>query len=375
MRMVTLGETGRYINGAAFKPTDWTDSGLPIIRIQNLTGTGEKFNYTTRTVKSELTVEPGDLLLSWSATLDVYRWNGPRGLLNQHIFRVLPADGVDADYLFYALKSVLIQLQAKTHGSTMKHITRGDFEKTCVPLPPLPDQRRIVDVLARAEGLVRLHREAVAKTREIIPALFLDIFGDPAGNPKGWPVERFGSLATCRLGKMLDKKKQTGLNRRRYLGNANVRWGSFDLVGLKQMDFSEDDRREFALRQGDLLICEGGEVGRCAIWRGELDECYFQKALHRARPDPSKCCSEFLEWHLWFAAHAGQLARESAISTIAHLTGVILERLSVPLPPLSLQTCFAEHVARIRGIQAQAESALAKSQAAFQALLHRAFSG
>ena len=168
MTMTALGETARFVNGAAFKPSDWGSEGLPIIRIQNLTGTGESFNVTARQTKPELVVEPGDLLVSWSATLDVYRWNGSRGLLNQHIFKVLPRRGIDPDYLFYALKNALAELSAKTHGSTMKHVVRGDFESTQVRIPPLPEQRRIVDILSRAESIVRLRREAQKKAAELI---------------------------------------------------------------------------------------------------------------------------------------------------------------------------------------------------------------
>ncbi|MFN8892352.1 MAG: type I restriction endonuclease subunit S [Betaproteobacteria bacterium] len=112
MRRVRLGDAARFINGAAFKPTDWASEGLPIIRIQNLTGTGEHFNYTTRKVKDELVVEQGDLLVSWSATLDVYRWAGPRGLLNQHIFKVLPKPGVDPDFLFFGYSEFRVGYRA-----------------------------------------------------------------------------------------------------------------------------------------------------------------------------------------------------------------------------------------------------------------------
>lgn len=176
MRTVPLGEVARFVNGAAFKPSDWSEQGLPIIRIQNLTGTGEKFNYTTRQTKPELIVEPGDLLVSWSATLDVYRWTGPRGVLNQHIFKVLSKVGVDPDFLFFALKSVIAELNTKTHGSTMKHVVRGDFESTHVYLPSLDEQRQIVDRLSRAEGIVRLHREASTKAQAILDALIANTF-------------------------------------------------------------------------------------------------------------------------------------------------------------------------------------------------------
>jgi type I restriction enzyme, S subunit len=194
MTLVPLGDTARFINGAAFKPADWADDGLPIIRIQNLTGTGETFNRTNRVVRNELIVEPGDLLVSWSATLDAYRWTGPRGVLNQHIFKVLPNDGVNPDYLFFALKQVIAELERKTHGSTMKHVVRSDFESTRIPLPVLSEQVRAVGLLSRAENIVRMRREAEQKAKEIIPAMFLDMFGDPGTNPKGWERVTLGDV-------------------------------------------------------------------------------------------------------------------------------------------------------------------------------------
>ena len=115
-----------------------------------------------------------------------------------------------------------------------------------------------------------------------------------------WSLIPFDDVAPSRLGKMLDGKKQTGKHARPYLRNENVQWGRFDLTDVSTMDFDEGDREEFALTPGDLIICEGGEPGRCAIWRGEIKECYFQKALHRARPVPSKAIPEYLLYLFWW---------------------------------------------------------------------------
>ena len=113
----------------------------------------------------------------------------------------------------------------------------------------------------------------------IFKSQFIELFGDPISNSKSLPIKQLSELASSRLGKMLDAKKQTGKHRHPYLANFNVQWFYFDFSTLNQMDFDEADQIEFSLENGDLMVCEGGEVGRCAIWRGEIKHCYFQKAF------------------------------------------------------------------------------------------------
>ena len=104
-------------------------------------------------------------------------------------------------------------------------------------------------------------------------------------------------VACIQLGKMLSPKVKTGKESYPYLRNQNVQWGRFDLVDLAVMDFNARDREKFELQYGDLLICEGGEPGRCAVWRGEIKNCYYQKAIHRVRPKPGAADPDFLaQW-------------------------------------------------------------------------------
>lgn len=135
----TLGDVAQFINGAAFKPEDWGDKGFPIIRIQNLTDTEKPFNRTVRVVADKLYVQPGDLLVSWSATLGVYTWNRSEvGVLNQHIFRVVPDEKkVDDRYLRHALSGALQSMGKHLHGATMQHVNRGEFLETALYLPAL----------------------------------------------------------------------------------------------------------------------------------------------------------------------------------------------------------------------------------------------
>jgi type I restriction enzyme S subunit len=367
MSLRALGETARFINGVAFKPTDWSNDGLPIIRIQNLTGTGEKFNYTSRQVRPELVVDPGDLLVSWSATLDVYRWNGPRGLLNQHIFKVLPEPGVDPDYLFYALKSALAELSAKTHGSTMKHVVRGDFESTRVQVPPIPKQQRIVDLLARAEGIVRLRREAEKKAAELIPSLFFDMFGDPATNPKGWKTKCLNDVSDVRDGTHDSPKyHEHGIP---FITSSHLRGNGIDFSEAKLI--SPEDHAQFSKRSqvddGDILLGMIGTIGKATIVKKERDFSIKNVALikrtGKIHPD-----------YLW--------ALLSLDSTISRLLSTrarggnqkfvslgALRSFEIPVPTIDEQNTFSLRLNDIRSIQSQQAIATVKAVASFDALL------
>lgn len=147
---VPIGETGEYINGFAFKPSHRDSSGLPIVRIQNLTDESKPLNTTNIEVPADYKIGTGDMLMSWSATLDVFVWRRGPALVNQHIFKVIPDEGViRKELLFYWLKQAIQQLQKTEHlhGSTMMHINRGPFMAHKVPLPPAAEQLRIVSKL------------------------------------------------------------------------------------------------------------------------------------------------------------------------------------------------------------------------------------
>ncbi|MUL35065.1 restriction endonuclease subunit S [Gloeocapsopsis dulcis] len=146
---VEIGSVCTLINGRAFKPSDWSKSGLPIVRIQNLNDPDCGFNYFNGEVKEQFLIDLGELLFSWSGTpgtsFGAFFWNQGKAVLNQHIFRVLVnEDQVDKRYFRYALNYRIDRIIAQSHGGVgLKHITKGKLEATKVPLPRLEEQRRI----------------------------------------------------------------------------------------------------------------------------------------------------------------------------------------------------------------------------------------
>lgn len=155
-----------------------------------------------------------------------------------------------------------------------------------------------------------------------------------------WVNVRLGDHIDSCLGKMLDKKKNKG-KEQPYLGNSNVRWGEFELSNLAQMKFEESEHERYGISKGDLIVCEGGEPGRCAIWKEELPDMKIQKALHRVRTKPS-LNTRYLYYWFYHAGKNGLLEPYFTGTTIKHLTGKALNNLEIPLPPLPHQEFMAE---------------------------------
>jgi type I restriction enzyme S subunit len=174
-----------------------------------------------------------------------------------------------------------------------------------------------------------------------------------------WPVVPLGEVADTALGKMLDKGRSQGLPHVPYLRNVNVQWGRIDTADLLTMELADDERNRFGVEPGDLLVCEGGEVGRCAIWRGASGSVAFQKALHRIRPG-HLLDTAFLRYFLEHQALSGGLQRLTTGSTIAHLPQQQLRRVPVPLPPVDEQrrivAILEDHLSRLNAARAYLEN-------------------
>jgi type I restriction enzyme M protein len=153
--MVRLGNVCEFINGYAFKPDDWKVSGVPIVRIQNLTGTNKNYNFTDRqNIPEKYLLQNNDLLISWSASIGFYIWKEQQAYLNQHIFRVINSDKINKMYLFYLKNFIVKLIHDKTHGNTMQHITKGDFEDIEIPLPPIEVQQKIVAEIEQYQKVI-----------------------------------------------------------------------------------------------------------------------------------------------------------------------------------------------------------------------------
>ena len=160
--------------------------------------------------------------------------------------------------------------------------------------------------------------------------------------PEEWAVIPAGETFEIQLGKMLSEKARQGNNPQPYLANFNVQWGYFDLRKIQKMDFLKREMKKFLLKRGDLLICEGGEVGRCAVWEEQFKPCYYQKAIHRLRSLTGNTDAYFVMYYLHLMVASPQIVKYTARTSINHLTRIQLLKFPIALPPLPEQKKIAE---------------------------------
>ena len=144
----SIGEIGEYLNGFAFKPSDWQDLGKPIIKIKEMGNgvTNETPRNSGERVPAKYLIKAGDLLFSWSATLMVIIWSGEEGWLNQHLFKVTPVKGIDREFLLQSISNAIVEFQNLTTGSTMKHIQRNKLDQVFVNVPNAEIMKRYSDI-------------------------------------------------------------------------------------------------------------------------------------------------------------------------------------------------------------------------------------
>ena len=294
---------------------------------------------------------------------------------NEAIMAFIPTEkyAVLPDYFYYlfSAKDWTKGTNRAVMGTTLNKAT---LSAVSITVPPIDEQRKIAAILDKVSDLIAKRRQQLDKLDEMVKARFVEMFGDVIQNTKLWPQYIFSDITTSRLGKMLDAKQQTGMCQYPYLANFNVQWFRFELDNLNEMDFNEADRIEFELRDGDLLVCEGGEIGRCAVWHNEIQPCYFQKALHRVRCKKEIVLPDYLAW--WFKYNCdnkGFAAIEGAKATISHLPGAKLKALLVSVPPIEQQKQFATFVEQTEKSKTTISRSLEKLETLKKALMQEYF--
>ena len=309
------------------------------------------------------------------------------GTTELHVLRAGPR--VEAAFLFYLTLSRPFRDAgaSEMHGAGgQKRVPEWFFRDFVAPVPPLPAQRRIAAFLDRKtaaidqliqkkERLIELLQEKrqAGITQAVTKGLDSGVPTKDSGVdwlgrvPSHWQVAPLYSRFTVQLGKMLDSSRNDGSEGYPYLRNANVQWGDLDLTDVKRMPLNSADRARYRLRSGDLLVCEGGAnvnvVGKSAIWRGELEECYYQKALHRVRPLRPGDRVEFLFYALWSAFARGVFIAGANANTVFHLTAEKLREHRFAFPPPDEQGRLVEMLDHERN-RADASAALVRKSIA-----------
>jgi type I restriction enzyme S subunit len=390
-------QTGPF--GSQLHANEYEADGVPVINPTHLEG--DRINHsdvprvsleTSRRLNRHR-VEAGDILFGRRGEL------GRHGLVSEaesgwlcgtgcFLVRVRhpKVDNAFLSYLF-STRNVVEWLTAHAAGTIMPNLNNTVLSNLPVVLPSIAEQRSLVAILNDLRQAIEIQSAICAKLAALKPATMAKLFreglrGEPQKEaefglvPHSWMITQIKDAYEVQLGKMLSQKARIGESPKPYLRNKNIQWGYVDMSDLLAMDFDERETTKFRLVPGDLLVCEGGIIGRAAIWRGELTECYYQKALHRIRPRNRSATNEFLCYWLSFSfEHQNIYSIGGASSTIAHLPQVVLEGLRIPLPPEDEQREIVEILSAIDASLDLHRRKLALREELFGALLPQLMNG
>lgn len=359
-KRLPIGDLCNLVNGRAFKPADWTDEGLPIVRIQNLNDPAKPFNRFSGEVKDKFLISSGDILLSWSGTpgtsFGCFIWNRGDAILNQHIFRVeVDESKIDRDFFVYAVNSKLEEMIELAHGGVgLRHITKGKLEGIELPVPERDEQRRTVEwlreCLVRADEVEQLVAGVAADARGLEGALFHDFVqeGQVSGN---WPTVELAELTTSSKYGTSSKasKAQIGVP---VLRMGNIVDGYLDYSDLKYIKLAEAEKAKYLLRPGDILVNRTNSlelVGKAATFNRSDGEWVYASYLVRLRVDQEQVLPEYIT-----AVINSRFGREYVLKTARRAIGMVninakeIGRFPIPVPPIDAQIAFLSRLGDAR---------------------------
>jgi type I restriction enzyme S subunit len=339
--------------------------------------------YTTAGTKF---AKAGDILMSVRAPVGPTNIADIDCVIGRGLAAIRAKTVVSQDYLRWSLKHLEIDIQSKGTGTTFDAITGETLRGTLVALPPIDEQHKIVEILedhlSRLDAALADVKQAKVKAaqfrRSLLQAAFTGNLGlDDTNSLTEWRTKTVGEIADTQLGKMLNKGKQTGENTIPYLRSVNVQWGRVDTSDLNQMDILPNELEKFTVKKGDLLICEGGESGRVAIW--DRDEPIgFQNALHRVRAK-AEVTNKYLYYYFEWLVKNQLIEHLFNGVTIKHFPQENLRSVEVSYPPVDEQDKIVElledHLSRLDASVSLADAMQKQSNGLRRSLLQAAFTG
>lgn len=360
-----LGEVASYINGFAFKPSQWSDTGTPIVRIQNLNNPEASYNYYDGVLPDKVKIKKGDLLISWSASLGAYLWMGDEAYLNQHIFKV-QFDKLDIDKMFlkYAVSSKLDVMANLVHGATMKHIVKSDFDKTRIPYPPKPTQLSIVSELDKLNELIQIKKEQLKDYDALAQSIFYEMFGDPVENEKGWEVKKLKDISRKIGDGLHGTPEYSELDTGWYFINGNNLENGCISIKSTTKKVTDFVRKKYYVEMDDftLLVSINGTLGKSAFYNGEnvilgKSACYI-----KLNKDVNKLFIYEIIRGEYFKRYAESVCTGT---TIRNVSLKAMREFPIIYPPLPLQHSFAQKIEQIE----QQKAAIQKTITDLETLL------
>ena len=382
--MAKLGDIATYINGYAFKPQDWSDEGIPIIRIQDLTGNSYQANRYNGEYASKYEVNDGDVLISWSASLGVYIWHGEKAVLNQHIFKVVfDKERISKDFFVHQVGLILENAASDAHGATMKHLTKPVFDALPFYLPPYEKQCEIAEVLDKVTSLISLRKQQLAKLDELVKSRFVEMFGEPVSNPYKFEVRSLQNMLDDGIITYhLDGNHGSDYPRNEEFVESGVSYISAnciidDTVNLNLAKHLTEERAA-KLRKGiaqdeDVLFAHNATVGPVAILHTRETKVILGTSLTAYRCNKQRILPAYLKAYMQSEGFVRQYTKDMKQTTRNQVPITAQRKYLFIVPPLSLQNQFAAFVERVDQQKQTVQQSLEKLELMKKALMQEYF--
>jgi type I restriction enzyme S subunit len=380
--IATLGEVVEIIMGQAPAGDTYNTNGngLPLVAGAGDFGASapkvKKFTSTPTKVS-----EPGDIIMSIRATIGTKVVGDRVYCLGRGVAGLRAKKGLDQNYLWHWLTHAEPVLASKGRGATFPQVSRSDISSLQIPILPFNEQKRIAAILDKADQLRQKRRQAIALLDSLTQSIFLEMFGDPVGNPMSWD-DRFILSDVADIGSGITKGRPARGQATRsvpYLAVANVQDRSLNLKLVKQIEATEDEISRYRLLKDDLLVTEGGDpdkLGRGTLWSDELPEAIHQNHIFRIRVKDSRISPLFANWLISSERGKRYFLRSAKQTTgVASINKTQLSNFPILLPPFDLQLEFADKTRNVEDMQSKITKKILLLDTLFSSLQHRAFSG
>lgn len=374
MEYKRLGDIATYVNGYPFKPEDRGLTGLPIIRIQDLTGNSYDLGFYNGNYPERIEINDGDVLISWSASLGVYIWNKGKALLNQHIFKVaFDKCEVNKQFFVYAVQYKLQEMGAKAHGATMKHIVKKDFDNTAIPFPALEEQEKIAQTMNRISRIISDCQQQLQKLDELVKARFVEMFGDPVTNPHGFEKVTLSNLAEIKIGPF-----GSLLHKEDYIEGGHALVNPSHIIDGKvsvdeKLTVSDDKFAELSayhLQVGDVVMGRRGEMGRCAVVLDDGLLCGTGSLLIRTKGEVT---ADYIQKIISFPSFKKTIEDMAVGQTMPNLNVPIVSGFQIIKPPMEVQSAYYKFVEQLDKSKVVVQKALDEAQTLFDSLMQEYF--
>jgi type I restriction enzyme S subunit len=388
MKIIKIGNIAKVFNGYAFKSSEYSDEGFQVIRITNvqsgyIVNNNPKFIKLTNEQQKKFILAEGDILISLTGNVGRVGRIGKENLpavLNQRVGKlIIHSKEVFPDYLFHILNSNLVEakLIENAKGIAQKNIGSSDIEKIEIPLPPFEDQKRIVKILDEADALRQKRKQAITLLDDYLKSVFLDMFGDPIKNPKGWKSKEISELCRVKIGpfgSLLHKSDYIPdgipLVNPKHMINGKIIVDPENCISKEK----HNQLKDYHLKTGDLIMARRGEIGRCAVVTPQEDKFLCGTGSIFLRPE-GEVNNVFL--HYLFTTESMVRVFENGANgvTMQNLNANTVKKTNIIYPPINIQNKFSDIFTKTSELKKVMITQSAELEIGFQALMQKAFKG